>query len=175
MATYDNYQYRLSSTTPPFDVILPKDLFWNNELLWSPVSQSYEWSTTGALLIQEGVKLKGREIDIVGKDNMAWVTRTTCLTLQQMRDTAGLKMNFSFFDTANPGTSLFNYTVQFRHADGAFDAAPVLDYDQYGTSRVEYVPVIPPNPDDPITYDRVEIADDSWYIIRSIKLIEVLA
>lgn len=150
LKTYDNYIYRLSSTSPVFTIDLPKDVIWTNETQWSPVSQTVEWSTTGALLMQEGVKLKGREIFLEGKDNMAWIDRPTGEYLMNMRDTQGLVMIFEFVDRNSDLNVLFSHSVMFYHAAGeSLVLENIKDFDQY--------------------------EPDAWYIIRSIKLIEVVS
>lgn len=147
MATYDDYVYRLYSEAPyPVDVVvLPKDVFWENELSWSPAAQTVEWSTTGALLVQEGTKLKGREILLQAKDNMAWITREQGQTLQTMRNRINYIMTLSFRHKYD-ATELFNHKVRFLQPDGLV-LAPILDFDQYEPG--------------------------AYYILKSIKLIEV--
>ena len=98
MAAYDNYYYKLYTAAPQtvFSVNLPKDLQWVDELTWNTVAQSVEYSLTGALLIQEGVKQKGRHITLAGLDNMAWITRGVGTTLLNMMNSPGLVMKLDF-------------------------------------------------------------------------------
>lgn len=55
---------------------LPEDLHWGDEFDWSPVEQSTEYATDGALLIEEGVKLAGRPLTLIGDESSVWVTRS---------------------------------------------------------------------------------------------------
>ena len=147
---FDNYIYNLSTASPQtvLSVDLPKDLVWNDELNWTPVAQDVEWSLSGALLIQEGVKLKGRSITLVAPSNMVWITRAQGLTLQQMNNTAGMVMTFSFLDSTNRSNVLFSYNTMFRHAEGGLDLENIKDFDAFEAT--------------------------AWYTIKSIKLMEVL-
>jgi hypothetical protein len=149
---YDDYVYTLTSLSPVLDpilsVTLPKDLIWTNEMLWSPVAQDVKYSLTGALLIQESVKQKGREIDLSAPDNAAWVSRVVGETLMEMRDTQGLVMTLKFVDRDGPSNVLFEYPVMFRHAAGnALELENIKSFDQY--------------------------EEDAWYIVRGIKLMVV--
>ena len=151
MSTYDNYVYTLTTIAPQpvFSITLPKDLIWEDEYKWGAVGQSVEYSLTGALLIQEGTKQKGRYITLVGRDNMAWITRTQGNTLYSMFNSQGLVMTLKFVSSLNPALILFTMPVMFRHAEGGLELSNIKDFDQYNT--------------------------DAWYIVNSIKLMETLA
>lgn len=144
---YDDYRYKLNSGSAV--ITLPKDLIWQDELSWEPVAQVYEYSVEGNLLIQESTKKKGRHITLVGQSNMAWLDREDMLALVSMRDTAGLKMLFTFEHKTNPSVApLFSYYVMFRHQDTALEYALVKNWDQY--------------------------ENDAFYSINAIRLMEVL-
>lgn len=148
---YDDYIWRLSTVAPQpvFSVDLPKDLLWSEELTWNTVDQNVEYSLSGALLIQEGVKLKGRMITLVGKDDMAWITREIGLTLLNMSNSPGLVMTLKFLDP-NTQTTLHNFNTMFRHYEKpAVDLKHIKQWDQFESG--------------------------AWYIINSIKLMETLA
>lgn len=147
MALYDDYVYKLISTTPDIEVVLPKDLIWPDELTWSKVSQTVEWSLTGALLVQEGVKLKGKNITLNGKDNMAWISRQDGINLMTLRDTPGLIMTLQFVNKNDSLNKLFEYSVRFRHYENGLELENIKDFDQY--------------------------EPDAWYIVRAIRLMEV--
>lgn len=152
MSAYDNYYYKLYTAAPQpvFSVNLPKDLQWADELTWNAVAQSVEYSLTGALLIQEGVKQKGRHITLVGLDNMAWITRGVGITLLSMMNSPGLVMKLDFLSSVTPYPVLFSYNVMFRHFEApAVDIKRIQHWDQYETG--------------------------AYYIVNSIKLMETLA
>lgn len=130
---YDNYIYRLSTTAPQtvYSVNLPKDLYWEDELTWNKVDMNAEYALTGNLLIEEGVKLKGRYISLLGLDNMAWITREQGLTLMAMRDTPGLVALLSFVDKNNSSNVLFSHHVMFRNNETALDLKTIKQWDQY--------------------------------------------
>ena len=145
---YEDYRYKLDAGNNRV-VTLPKDLIWQDELAWEPVSQVYEYSVEGNLLIQESTKKKGRHITLVGQSNMAWLDRADMLALVAMRDEAGLKMLFTFEHKTNQSIApLFSYYVMFRHQDTALEYALVKNWDQYES--------------------------DAFYSISAIRLMEVL-
>lgn len=152
MAVYDNYIYRLSTVAPQpvFSIDLPKDLQWSDELTWNVVEQSIDYSLTGSLLIEEGVKQKGRYITLTGLDNMAWITREKGQTLLSMANSPGLVMTLRFLDKDNPANILFTFNTMFRHFEKpAVDIRRILQYDQFEAG--------------------------AYYIVNSIKLMETLA
>lgn len=66
------------------ELVLPNDLMWEDEFDWSPVLSDQEYSTTGALFIDQWVKQAGRTISLrAADDDMGWVPRTTAQTLIQ--------------------------------------------------------------------------------------------
>lgn len=150
---YDDFVWRLSSTSPVHTIDLPKDLEWEDETTWSPVEQSLEYSLTGALLIQEGVKLKGRTITLSGKDDMCWISRADGDKLMQMRNIQGLEMTVEFLKKEYVGgawvysTPRFSYTVNFNHAEGALQLESLKRWDNF--------------------------EPDGWFKVRFIRLIEV--
>jgi len=149
---YDDYIYKLTSGPPQasFSLDLPKDLQWVDELTWNAVDQSTEFSLTGALLVQEGVRQKGRYVTLNGLDNMAWITREQGLSLLSMANTPGLILTLKFLDSVNQANVLFSMNVMFRHFEKpAVDIKRILQWDQYETG--------------------------AWYIINSIKLMETNA
>ena len=63
-------------------VTLPEDLQWIDELSWTGVQQSVEYSLDGTLVIQEATKQAGREITLQGGADGSWITRATLVALQ---------------------------------------------------------------------------------------------
>lgn len=152
---YDDHVYKLTSATPSHTVDLPKDLEWVDEANWSPVGQNVEYSTTGAFLIQEGLKQKGRTITLVGKDDMAWIDRTIYDKLITMRNLPGLIFTFEFVKrTWNESLMQyvysdprFQFNAQFNHVDGALELESAKRWDNFESH--------------------------SWFKIRYIRLFEV--
>lgn len=67
---------------------LPADLQWVDEFGWSKVQQESERSITGALVVQQGEKLKGRPMTLQS-NGASWVTRATVEALQAYYDQVG--------------------------------------------------------------------------------------
>ncbi|MBZ4194218.1 MAG: hypothetical protein LAE24_07925 [Candidatus Contendobacter sp.] len=128
---------------------LPAGLCWSDEFAWSPLGQSSEYSLTGALLVQQSVKLAGRPITLTGTSSgtshTAWLTRAQVLTLQAKLDTNAdmtLTLHDSRTFTVRPAPDSAN-ALQSRALPIAYNAPPA-------------------DPD-----------NGHWYIIESLKLIEV--
>lgn len=102
-------------------LVLPKDLLWADEFAWQQVQQSPTYSLTGALLVQAGLRLKGRPITLAGSETAAWITRADLLTLLAWRALPG-----QVFSLVVRGETARN--VLFNHEAGAIDASPILDY-----------------------------------------------
>ncbi|NWO05827.1 MAG: hypothetical protein HLX50_09070 [Alteromonadaceae bacterium] len=51
---------------------LPRDLQWTDQFSWSAVEQSAEYSLTGALVVQQGVKQAGRPFTLASNGGV-WV------------------------------------------------------------------------------------------------------
>lgn len=60
-------------------LVLPSGLAWSDEDAWSPVEQALDYTLTGALVVEESVRLGGRPITLAGKRDgnryTAWVMR----------------------------------------------------------------------------------------------------
>lgn len=92
-------------------------LQWTDEYDWSPVEQSTEYSTSGAMLVDVGLKLAGRPITLEGTDTAAWINRATCDTLQAWAKLPGIELTLVVRGMA--------HTVMFDHAKKAFSARPI--------------------------------------------------
>lgn len=130
---YDDFIWQLSTEAPQPALLLtlPKDLQWVDEFNWAQVEQTTEFSLTGALLIQEGSKLKGRNITLSGLDNMAWITREQAETLLQMKNTPGLVITLRFVDRNVTSNIYKSFNVMFRHSEGAVEIKPIKQWDQF--------------------------------------------
>lgn len=92
-------------------------LVWSDEFSWSPVVQATETSTTGALLVDVGLLVAGREITLQGAETATWLTRATCVTLR-----AWAALPTATFTLVLRGVAR---QVIFNRERGGFDATPV--------------------------------------------------
>ena len=99
---------------------LDPDLYWRDEFDWYAIEQSAERGLTGALIVDEGVRLDGRPITLAPPDdNAAWMPRATLTQLQAWEAQSGLVLTLSLRDVL--------YPVKFRRFDGApIEARPVI-------------------------------------------------
>jgi len=104
---------------------LPKDLQWSDEFTWVPVVQDFQYSVTGALFLQESTKLKGRNITLIGQDNMGWLTREKILELQALKEIAGATFTLTLPDD----TTTKDFRVMFFQGADALGVASVKGFD----------------------------------------------
>lgn len=97
---------------------LPYDLQWTDEFDWHPVQQATEYSTTGALIIDVGMRQAGRPITLEGDDSTAWMRRSVC---DQLRAWAALPGEVFALQLRGVGRA-----VVFDHARGAFEARALI-------------------------------------------------
>lgn len=67
---------------------------WVDEYEWDVIEQTQERSLTGALMIQQGVKLYGRPITLQSNGG-AWFTLATVRALEALRDQLGIIMSLT--------------------------------------------------------------------------------
>ncbi len=107
---------------------LPEDLIWRDEFEFSTIAQSKRRTITGALVVQESVKLKGRTILLEGGDTFAWITRAQLILLKAKTDIVDSTFTLNFHGTS--------YTVRFDRDNGPIKAQTIRDCTD-------------PSPDDP--------------------------
>lgn len=91
---------------------------WVDEFEWDAVAQEQERSVSGALLIQEGVKLYGRPITLKSNGGV-WTPLSVVRSLEVLRDIPNKVMALTLPD----GRA---FSVIFNRADGAaLEAVPI--------------------------------------------------
>lgn len=105
----------ISITDGTTTIELPADLQWSDEFDWSDVEQSKEYSLTGALVVQQGVKATGRPITLQS-NGASWVTRSTVEALQAFYNAPDQTFTLSIDGT--------DYPFQFERP-GGFKATEV--------------------------------------------------
>lgn len=70
-------------------VTLRDDMYWADEFGWQPVSQTLEYTLTGAVVVEPSAMLGGRPITLSGADDRAWVSYADLQTLQTWASTPG--------------------------------------------------------------------------------------
>lgn len=96
---------------------IPEDVWWADEMAWNPVAQSSSRGLTGARIVQQGLKVKGRPITLTSNDRGGWVPRGTVLALRALAAVPGETYTLELADGRT-------FTVAFD-AEQAFDAAPI--------------------------------------------------
>lgn len=116
-------------------VALPDALSWVDEFAWSSVEQTKTYTSTGALLIEEGVKQAGRPITLEGAEDRTWCTRSLVKQLQTWAATPGIVLTLTMRGVV--------HAVTFDHEKGALQGFPVIFYaDQSVDDTDWYVPTI---------------------------------
>lgn len=110
------------------ELTLPNDLLWGDEFEWSPVAANTQYTLTGALVIQQGVRLAGRPISLAAPEpDMAWVTR---VTLQTLRDWSSIP-NRRFRLVFQYPTDAREWVVVFSHSDDPIGGEPVKGFQSH--------------------------------------------
>lgn len=96
---------------------LPDALSWVDEYSWSPVEQTKTYTTTGALLLEEGIKQSGRPISLEGAEDRAWCTRALVDQLRAWAAETGMVLTLTLRGV--------DRLVTFDHEKGALQGLPV--------------------------------------------------
>jgi hypothetical protein len=124
-------------------VTIPQGLKWSDELDWTPIVQSTQYTLTGALVVDQATRQAGRPITLVGGRSWAWLTRTQALALQALL-AAGTEMTLTLHDTRS------------------FTVLPANE----NALTVSLVPIVlDSGPADP--------SEGAYYVLETLKLIEV--
>lgn len=129
------------------DIELDDQLEWVNEFDHNPIEQTREHSVTGALLIQEGVKLHGRRIELRSNGGV-WTPLSVLRRLEALRDQPSVPMKLVLADERE-------FYVVWDRAEGAPLSAEPLWREAYPTPQSFYlvnlrlITVAPPPEPDP--------------------------
>lgn len=104
----------------PLVLALPADLIWADEFAFSAVAQSKEYTTTGALVVEEWLRQAGRPITLQGDVSYGWCQRGALQTLKAWASQPGLRLTLS-----RQGVT---HSVAWDHEAGAIEATPVVPY-----------------------------------------------
>ena len=125
----------LTHTPSTTTVTLPDALSWTDEYTWSAVEQTKTYTTTGALIIEEGVKQAGRPITLEGSEDHTWCTRDVVDQLHTWANTASLVLTLTLRGVA--------HSVTFDRERGALQGLPVLFYADGAIEATDwYVPTL---------------------------------
>ena len=102
-------------------LVLPDDLLWIDEHLWTPAIANVSYLLTGALLIESATRQSGRPITLQAPDDMAWVTRALVDQLCGLAAEPGRTLELTLSNARR-------FTVMFRHQDQPLECAPVLGF-----------------------------------------------
>lgn len=104
----------------PLALSLPPDLIWVDEFAFKQIAQTKEYTSTGALVVDEWLRQTGRPITLQGDVTYGWCQRGTLQTLNAWAGQPGLRLTL-----ARNGS---NHPVAWDHEAGAIDATPVVPY-----------------------------------------------
>jgi hypothetical protein len=112
-------------------VDLPKDLEWQDEFDWTPVSQNKEVFLSGTLVVEEAAQNKGRPITLYGGANASWVTRSTVLALYALAQSPANVMTLNYHGT--------EYSVMWSRSEIPIEAKPVQRIMNPGPDHKYYI------------------------------------
>lgn len=102
----------ITLTSGATTITLPADLYWADEVAWSPVLQTAERTITGAVILQTATRIGGRPITLQAPDESScWAPRSDVEQLMAWAAVAGLQLTLTLRGTSR--------TVVLRHQDGA--------------------------------------------------------
>lgn len=111
----------------PLALDLPAALLWSDEHAWQAVLMVTEYTTTGALQIDEWVKQAGRPMTLQGTQDRAWCSRGALETLRAWANQAGLVLSVNFRGAV--------YTAKLDNTQGPAVTAEPLGELLLGPSR----------------------------------------
>ncbi len=102
-------------------VALPNNLDWVDEFNWQPVQQATQYSLSGALLVDEDIRLAGRPITLSpGADNMAAMPKDVLDQIKVWASVVDQQLTLNISGT--------DYAVRFHHANAAINARPIRGF-----------------------------------------------
>lgn len=106
-------------------LMLPEDLYWEDEWAWTPVAQTLTRSVTGAAILQIGTRTGGRPITLASRDRVSgWMRLGEVIQLQSWAARPGAVFTLRWRGQV--------WSVRFRPGTGDTEAAvigePVVYY-----------------------------------------------
>jgi hypothetical protein len=121
---------KLIDQTTLEELTLPNDLLWSDEFEWSQVVAVNGYTLTGALVIEQGVRLAGRPFTLTAEQDMAWVTRAVVQKLKDWAGYSGRKFKLIFeYPTDNR-----QFLVTFSHDSTPVTSRPVKGFPGHDNS-----------------------------------------
>lgn len=110
------------------NITITDDLEWIDEFQWGGVEQSITTSTTGAIIVQEVAKPKGRPITLMGGEYV-WERRSVIEALQNLATQAGQTHRLILADGRE-------FDVMFKRDSGSpVEAKPVQRKQTYDANH----------------------------------------
>jgi len=101
-------------------VVLPDALRWADEYDWNPIEQTKTYTTTGALVLDQGTRQAGRPITLQGDEASTWMLRSACDQVMAWKEIAGVELSLVLRGVER--------TVVFDHERGGFEARPLIEF-----------------------------------------------
>lgn len=111
-------------------ITIPDALEWVNEFEYNQVEQTVDRSISGAAIIQEAATTFGREINLVGGPDGAWVTKSVVDSIRALEATPDNVLVLNYHDGRN-------FNVVFNRSGGsAIEARQVTRYGLSGPDKL---------------------------------------
>lgn len=124
----------MSSTYHLLDTVqIPRGMVWADEHNWVEAESATEYSITGALLVDSGVRLAGRPITLQAEDDSGWIRRDALLSVRALAAVPGAQYTLALAD----GRS---FTVMFAPGDPI--SAHAIARPEIPTDRHPYVATV---------------------------------
>ena len=102
-------------------VTLDDGLTWADQWAWAPVEQTAQRTITGALIVSAAQRVAGQPITLAAEaEDKGWISRAALAQCRAWAAVAGQVLTLNYRGT--------DYTVIWRHQDGAIEAQPVMPW-----------------------------------------------
>lgn len=81
------------------EISLPRGMVWVDELDWTPVEASTDYTITGAMVVQVAERQAGRPITLQGEENAGWIRRDVLLAVRALAVTPGAIFTLTLADS----------------------------------------------------------------------------
>ena len=115
---------KLTNISTSAVIELDDELYPTDEHNWSPVVATTDYTLSGSLVVQQGVRLAGKPITLQSQEDLGWLTRATVNALRA--ECAKPNMFFRLDYIADD--SIQRVKVMFDHAKNPIEATPLKGF-----------------------------------------------
>lgn len=115
---------KLTNITTGAIIELDDELYPTDEHDWSPVVATSDYTLTGSLVIQQGIRLAGKPVTLQSQEDLGWLTRSTVNLLRA----ECAKVDTSFWLDYTADDAIQRIKVMFDHTKNPIEATPLMGF-----------------------------------------------